>query len=142
MGPLKTEAGPRYIVAVSDAFTKQLRLATVAQKSATEVAEVIWRHWITIFGVPQVIVTNNGREFNNNLQRCLWTALGIDHRFTSPFYPRCNLQVERTNRGHSQISARRHPRRQHQGDGLGTLSPRPHPQPQLRGQLGDRQIAA
>jgi hypothetical protein len=70
----------------------------VAQKSATEVAEVIWRHWITIFGVPQVIVTDNGREFNNNLQRCLWTALGIDHRFTSPFYPRCNLQVERTNR--------------------------------------------
>jgi hypothetical protein len=70
----------------------------VAQKSAAEVAEVIWRHWITIFGVPQVIVTDNGREFNNNLQRCLWTALGIDHRFTSPFYPRCNLQVERTNR--------------------------------------------
>jgi hypothetical protein len=98
MGPLKTDVGPKYIVAVSDAFTKQLRLATVAQKSATEVAEVIWRHWITIFGVPQVIVTDNGREFNNNLQRCLWTALGIDHRFTSPFYPRCNLQVERTNR--------------------------------------------
>jgi hypothetical protein len=98
MGPLKTDAGPKYIVAVSDAFTKQLRLATVAQKSATEVAEAIWRHWITIFGVPQVIVTDNGREFNNNLQRCLWTALGIDHRFTSPFYPRCNLQVERTNR--------------------------------------------
>jgi hypothetical protein len=98
MGPLRTEAGPKYIVAVSDAFTKQLRLATVPHKSAPEVAEVIWRHWITVFGVPQVIVTDNGREFNNNLQRCLWTALGIDHRFTSPFYPRCNLQVERTNR--------------------------------------------
>jgi hypothetical protein len=98
MGPLKTDSGPKYIVALSDAFTKQLRLATVPQKSASEVAEVIWRHWITVFGVPQVIVTDNGREFNNNLQRCLWTALGIDHRFTSPFYPRCNLQVERTNR--------------------------------------------
>jgi hypothetical protein len=73
-GPLKTEKGLKYIVALSDAFTKQLRLAAVAQKTAADVAEVIWQHWIMIFGVPKILVTDNNKEFNNNLQPCLWTA--------------------------------------------------------------------
>ncbi len=41
-------------------------------------------------GLPQVIVSDNGGEFNNNLEKQFNKLLGIKHRLTTPYHPHNN----------------------------------------------------
>lgn len=38
-------------------------------------------------GLPQVVTSDQGREFNNKLDKCLMELLGVDHRLTAPYHP-------------------------------------------------------
>ena len=38
-------------------------------------------------GLPQVVVSDQGREFNNNLDSELAKCLGITRRLTTPYHP-------------------------------------------------------
>ena len=40
---------------------------------------------IFLFGIPQVITTNQGREFHNSLNQEMTTALGIQHSLTTAY---------------------------------------------------------
>ena len=39
------------------------------------------------FGLPRVITTDQGSEFNNELNSELSQLLGIDHRLATPYHP-------------------------------------------------------
>lgn len=45
------------------------------------------------FGLPHIITTDQGSEFNNKLDKKLMKMLGIDHRFTTPYHPQVNLDL-------------------------------------------------
>ncbi len=38
-------------------------------------------------GLPHVIVSDNGTEFNNELEKKLSSMLGINRRLTTPYHP-------------------------------------------------------
>ena len=38
-------------------------------------------------GLPSVITSDQGKEFNNRLDKKLMNLLGIEHRLTTPYYP-------------------------------------------------------
>ena len=38
-------------------------------------------------GLPQVVLSDNGREFNNELDTTLASLLGINRRLTTPYHP-------------------------------------------------------
>ncbi len=98
-GPIKDKEGrPKYILGMTDAFTKILRLAAIENKHATTVAWAIWKEWMAIYGIPRVIVTDQGTEFCNNLQRQIWEVLQIKHNTTTPYWPVCNQMQERQNK--------------------------------------------
>ncbi|XP_022883574.1 uncharacterized protein LOC111400389 [Olea europaea var. sylvestris] len=42
------------------------------------------------FGIPKVLITNNGRQFDNSQFRSFCTKLKIDHRLTSISHPQSN----------------------------------------------------
>jgi transposase InsO family protein len=41
-------------------------------------------------GYPKIIISDQGREFNNALLQDIVKILGTDHRNTSAYHPQCN----------------------------------------------------
>ena len=58
----------------------------------------IWRCIICRFGIPRVLVSDNGKQFDNGAFRDFCSQLGIRNHYSSPAHPQANEQVEVTNR--------------------------------------------
>ncbi|XP_075157777.1 uncharacterized protein LOC142231040 [Haematobia irritans] len=74
-----------------------------SQKSDTELkastlAEAFYSGWISRFGVPAKISTDQGRQFESHLFRELVNILGATRIRTSPYHPSSNGMVERWHR--------------------------------------------
>jgi hypothetical protein len=94
-GPLKTTSGDKkFILCLTDAFTKYVVLVTIPNKEAFTVATAILNCWICHFGLPLEIVMDQGKEFTNLMAQQLFKALNIKHSSTSSYYPQCNSQAE------------------------------------------------
>ena len=79
---------------MTDALTKIVRLRAISSKDATVVATAILQDWIYIFGVPRVILSDQGKEFCNDLAKAVWSSLSITHTVTSPYHPQTSAQAE------------------------------------------------
>ena len=44
-----------------------------------------------MFGLPRVITSDQGGEFNNALDTELMEMMGIEHRLTTPYHPQIYL---------------------------------------------------
>jgi Integrase core domain len=98
-GPLKTTSGDKkFILCLTDAFTKYVELVTIPNKEAFPVATAILNWWICRFGLPLEIVTDQGKEFTSLMAQQLFKALNIKHSTTSSYHPQCNSQAEVCNK--------------------------------------------
>ena len=98
-GPLKTsEKGKKFILVITDAFTKYIELVALENKEASTVTDAIFNNWLCRFGIPAELVTDQGKEFTANLCKLLWEKLDVIHSTTSPRHPQCNSQAEVANK--------------------------------------------
>ena len=98
-GPLKTTVGDKkYILSMTDAFTKYVELTVIPSKDAATVAGAIYDRWICRFGCPLQVVTDQGKEFCAQLTKELFQLLGIQHSTTTAHHPQCNSQAEVANK--------------------------------------------
>ena len=117
MGPLPVTAkGNRYIVTLVDYFSKWPEAEPLPNKSAKEVAPLLYRMmcwyqnfsahessfniYIILFhrfGSAEVIISDQGREFINAVTKFLFNMTGTDHRISSAYHPQTNGLVERFN---------------------------------------------
>ena len=44
------------------------------------------------FGIPKVITTDQGKEFNNALDKEMMKQLNVNHRLTTPYHPQVFMQ--------------------------------------------------
>ena len=44
-----------------------------------------------MFGLPRVITSDQGSEFNNALDLRLMEMLGVEHRLTTPYHPQVSV---------------------------------------------------
>ena len=51
-------------------------------------------HWISLFGFPKKIVSDQGKEFDNQLFKQISTFSGMTRNMTSPYHPMANGQAE------------------------------------------------
>ena len=99
MGPFPTALRQlKFLVVDIDYFTKWVEakpLATITEKS---ICTFIWRNIICRYGIPRVLVSDNGKQFDNSAFRNFCLELGIKNHYSSPAHPQVNGQVEVTNR--------------------------------------------
>ena len=94
-GPLPASAnGNKWILTVTCAFSKYVRLIPLPNKEATTVARALLTHWIAVFGPMRRLCHDQGREFNNKLLAELLAGLDIQQRTTSAMAPSVNGEAE------------------------------------------------
>ena len=98
-GPFPTtEAGNRYIVVISDYFTKWTEAYPVPCITAETITNVLVNEFICRFGIPRTLHSDQGRQFESEVFQKTCALLGIDKTRTTPYHPQSDGQVERFNR--------------------------------------------
>ena len=98
IGPLQeTERGNKYIVAITDLFSKFSQAAPIPDKSAKSVSLFLYSV-ICRLGCMEAMISDQGREFVNQIIDDLMEKFQSDHRIASAYHPQTNGQRERDNR--------------------------------------------
>ena len=98
IGPLgKSERGYMYCLVIIDVLTRYLVAEPLRTKTATEVARVFFASVICKYGIPQILVTDQGREFVNAVLQGIAELLKFTHIKTTAYHPQANGVIERSN---------------------------------------------
>ena len=98
MGPFPTRTKQmKFLVVGIDYFTKWVEAKTLAKITQQNVKNFIWKSIVCRFGVPRVLVSDNGRQFDNSPFRDFCEQLGINNHYSSPSHPQANGQAEVAN---------------------------------------------
>jgi Integrase zinc binding domain len=99
LGPLpKTEHGNRFLLVITDRFSKLTRTVPLRTISAFVVAKAFCEHWVFVYGPPIYALTDNGAQFSAKFFLAVCRELGVSKVFTTAYHPQTNGQVERYNR--------------------------------------------
>ncbi|XP_049333328.1 gypsy retrotransposon integrase-like protein 1 [Astyanax mexicanus] len=97
IGPLReTGQKNKYVLTMTDLYTKWVVAEPLQNKTATEVSAAIIKT-LYLFGMVKKIITDQGREFVNELNENIFATLKIKHAVSSAYHPQTNGQDERTN---------------------------------------------
>lgn len=97
IGPLQeTKKGNKYIIALTDHFSKWSEACGIPNKSATTVAEFLF-HICCRLGCFETLISDQGREFINDVVDNLMKRFQVEHRISSAYHPQTNGQRERDN---------------------------------------------
>ena len=95
---LAKKSRARYILVMSDLFTKYAVTVALQDRTAATEANAIIDEWIMKFGAPDLIHTDQGTKFNSELMQDISRIFMIEKTRTTPYRPQGNGQVERFNR--------------------------------------------
>ena len=88
----------RYAIVAIDYFSKWVEAEPLATITKAKTLGFIWRSIICRFGIPRAIVTDNGKQFDNERYKRMCRELDFHTYFSSPAHPQANRQVEAVNK--------------------------------------------
>ncbi|KAG7461583.1 hypothetical protein MATL_G00192640 [Megalops atlanticus] len=91
-----TPSGYKYALTMTDLFTKWVIAEPLRNKSAADVATAVVNKLFD-FGLVDKIITDQGREFVNEVNKGIFNTLGVKQCISSAYHPQTNGQDERTN---------------------------------------------
>jgi len=97
-GPLiVTERGNKYVLVITDQFSKFTRAFAIPNKDTSTVATAFLRGWITLIGAPRQVHTDQGGEFGSLLFKQLCNMFKCEKTRTTAYHPSSDGTVERWN---------------------------------------------
>ena len=88
----------RFLIVAIDYFIKWVEVEPVATITEAKVTSFVWKNIICRFGVPCIIISDNGKQFDNPKFQKFWQDLRIKNQYSSPRHPQANGPIEVTNR--------------------------------------------
>jgi transposase InsO family protein len=99
VGPITTSNnGNRYILVITDYFTKWAEAFPLAEHSAEAIAKILVEEVMRRYSPPRRIITDRGKEFLSEIMFEVLDLLGIDKLNTTAYHPQTDGLVERFNR--------------------------------------------
>ena len=99
VGPFPKAVGnKKYLLVGTDYFTKWVEIEPLANIRYVNAKRFVWKNIVTRFGVPHVLISDNGLQFDNKMFRKYCGELGITNRYSTPTYPQGNGQAEAVNK--------------------------------------------
>ena len=91
VGPLPPGKGQvKFLLVAIDYFTKWVEAEALATITKARIQSFMWKNIICRFGIPLVIISNNGRQFDSQGFREFCSNLGIKNQFSSSGHPQAN----------------------------------------------------
>ncbi|GJS72813.1 reverse transcriptase domain-containing protein [Tanacetum coccineum] len=98
-GPLPQAFGKLKFVNVAiDYFTKWIEAKPLLRITGKDVKKFVWENIVCRFGLPRIIVTDNGTQFVNNPFKGWCESLNIKQMNMAVAHPQANGLVERANK--------------------------------------------
>ena len=82
------EDGNKYVLLVVDSFSKWVEAYAVPNIEGKTMAKKFVMEFISRFGIPVQIKSDSGKQFDCELLRNTCQLLDINHKMSTPFYPR------------------------------------------------------
>ena len=98
VGPLPaTSQGYRYILVISDCFSKFAMFFPLRKASAPAITKILEDQIFLVFGVPRAIISDNGVQFKSKEYKNLLNQYNVKPKYTSYYHPQAN-PAERINK--------------------------------------------
>ncbi|KAL4291931.1 hypothetical protein GQ457_14G017450 [Hibiscus cannabinus] len=98
MGPFHSSFGNLYILLAVDYVSKWVEAIATTHNDAKTVQRFIKKNIFTRFGTPRVIISDEGRHFDNRSIAAALRKLAINHKLSTAYHPQTNGQAEVSNR--------------------------------------------
>ena len=99
LGPLvRSRNGFRYLLVITDRFTKLTRTVPIRNMTALTIAKAFVENWVYPYGPPAYLLSDNGGQFASRYFQSICAILGVRNLFTTAYHPQTNGQAERFNR--------------------------------------------
>ncbi|XP_037811390.1 uncharacterized protein K02A2.6-like [Lucilia sericata] len=83
-----------YYFVIVDSFSKWPQIYQIKSISSNSIINCM-RDFTSLFGNPELIVSDNGTQFSSSMFSKFCQENGILHKFTAPYHPQSNGQAER-----------------------------------------------
>ena len=98
MRPLpRTQRGHEYILIFQDLFTRWIEVIPIKRADGKSVIKGLNERFCVRFGVPEVVLSDNGTEFKNAILDTFSKERAVHHTYMPPYHPQAN-PLERVNR--------------------------------------------
>ncbi|KAM2561555.1 hypothetical protein TB1_012614 [Malus domestica] len=96
--PSSRAAKHAWILVATDYFTKWVEAKSYDELTSKEVYDFVEEHIMTRFGVPEMIITDNGTIFTAERFKEYTASLKIQLEQSTPYYPQANGQAKASNK--------------------------------------------
>lgn len=90
--------GFKYCLTVIDRFSRFPMAFPMKDMLASTIADLLFKGWFCLFGVPRFISTDRGSQFESKIFDYLATIMGVQRIRTTAYHPAANGFVERWHR--------------------------------------------
>ena len=95
-GPLKPcKNGYRYLLGIVDVYSRFIMLIPIRSTESKSIIKILETRWFTMFGCPDILVSDAASNLNSSLIEDLLGEYGILKVCTSPYHPQSNGIIER-----------------------------------------------